>query len=336
MKIDLAHLARDRGVRRKTVRLPRIIPTSVLENDLLAIYSETNAVWQALTNEIDLVYREPLAMDAETDEEADDEPEWWEGIDWLTILALIALFASMAKRRVSGQAPVEIPDALRPVIDGNPRLSEMMTQVYANSLRPWVVSVPTPGILSPPKPRQETYIYQTEKLGRWVTRVGTWHGAKTIAGVKSALGVDIAPYIRLSDVAGLLDASIQANVALIGSVNSDNQSRIEAIVRDAFTNRRTKKWLTDALAEAMGITKRRARLIANDQMYKLGIALTAYRNQQMGIETYIWHHTPQTEPRPTHVARDLKVFRWSTPPPDGHPGYAIACKCYPEPVVDIY
>lgn len=332
MKFSVAELARNNGVRRKSVRLPRIVPTQVLENDLLAIYSESNAVWQALTNEIERVYREPIVTDAEPEE---DEPEWWEGIDWLTILALIALFASMAKRRVSGQAPVEIPDALRPVIDGNPRLSEMMTQVYANSLRPWVVSVPTPGIISAPV-RQETYIYQTEKLGRWVTRTGTWHGAKTIAGVKSALGVDIAPYIKLSDIRGLLDASIQANVALIGSVNSDNQSRIESIVRDAFTNRRTKKWMTDALAEAMGITKRRARLIANDQMYKLGIALTAYRNQQMGIETYIWHHTPQTDPRPAHVARNLKVFRWSTPPPDGHPGYAIGCKCYPEPFVDIY
>lgn len=177
--------------------------------------------------------------------------------------------------------------------------------------------------------------YQTERLGRWVTRVGNWHGAKTIAGVKSALGVDIAPYMTLSDVADILNDAVRANVALIRDVNAKNRSAVEEIIYDAQVNRRTKKEVTDALAKALGITKRRARLIANDQTWKLSIALSAARNRQMGIDTFIWRHTPQEHPRPEHVRRDGKVFRWDAPPWDGLPGYAIGCKCRSESLVEF-
>ena len=176
---------------------------------------------------------------------------------------------------------------------------------------------------------------QTEKLGRWVRRMGTWHGERTISSVQSALGVDISPYVRLVDVDDLLTASVRANVALIRDVNARTRAAVEEVVRDGLVNRRTKKYVTDALSKAMGITKRRARLIANDQTHKLNLALTAYRNQQLGIDSYRWKHMPQEHPRPAHVARNGKVFSWSKPPYDGHPGYAINCKCAAEPVVEL-
>lgn len=264
MKFSVSQLARDRGVRRKSVRLPRIRPTNVLENDLLAIYRDGQKSWDALCRKIIDVWTTPeIVKDASG---AD--------ISWL--------------------------------VDQAQRESD------------------------------NTMIYQTEKLGRWVARTGSWHGAKTISGVKSALGVDIAPYIRLGDVRPVLDESIRANVALIRSVNAENRSRIEQIIYDGFVNRRTKKYITDELAKAMGITKRRARLIANDQAFKLGIALTGYRNEQMGVSSYGWRHTPNEHPRPHHVARNGQVFQWSKPPYDGHPGYAISCHCEAEPIVEIY
>lgn len=177
--------------------------------------------------------------------------------------------------------------------------------------------------------------HQTEQLGRWVRRVGNWHGQRTISSVKSALGVDIEPFIRLSDVQELLDDSIRANVSLVHDINAKNRAAVEQIIYDAQVNRRTKKEVTAALARAMGITKRRARLIANDQLYKLGIALSAYRNRQLGIDYYEWDHTPQEHPRPEHVKRDGKLFRWDTPPWDGLPGFAPNCKCKAIPLVEL-
>jgi len=264
MKFSVASLARQAGVRRKSVRLPRIKPTMVIENDLLDIYADGQKIWADLAAKIIEIWTKPEIV---SDASGAD-------ISWLV---------NQAQRAADN-----------------------------------------------------TMIYQTEKLGRWVTRTGTWHGTKTISGVKSALGVEISPFIRLGDVRPLLDDTVRANVALIGSVNADNRTRIEQIVYDGFVNRRTKKYITDELAKALGITKRRARLIANDQSYKLGIALTAYRNIQMGIAKYGWKHNPNQHPRKHHIARDGHLFEWSKPPYDGHPGYAISCHCDAEPLVEIY
>lgn len=172
-----------------------------------------------------------------------------------------------------------------------------------------------------------TLIYQTDKLGRWVTKVGNWNGRKTISGIKSATGRDIEPFIRLSDVRDLLDRSIRQNVSLISNVNADTRNRIEQIIFDGFARRRTKRQITDALAKATGITKRRARIIASDQLHKLNIQMSAYRARQLGIERYKWVRTISKHERPAHLSRVGKIFRWDKPPDDGPPGYAIGCKC---------
>lgn len=234
-------------------------------------------------------------------------------------------------------------------------LANDLYAIYADSIRIWSdlfaligAEYTQPELTTDAEPRDyqaaidnasrqadQIIFYQTERLGRWVTRVGNWHGQKTIAGVKSALGVDITPYMTLADIADDLNSAVRANVALIRDVNAKNRSAVEEIIYDAQVNRRTKKEVTDALAKALGITKRRARLIANDQTYKLSIALSALRNRQMGIDSYVWVHTPQEHPRPEHVRRDGKLFRWDTPPWDGLPGYAIGCKCRAESYVEF-
>lgn len=244
---------------------------------------------------------------------------------------------------------------LRPIIPTR-ALADDLFAIYADSLRVWAdLAAALARDYTQPAPirtdadgmqlqwlvdqaarkADETLIYQTEKLGRWVSRVGEWHGRKTISSVQSALGVDITPYMRLSDIREPLDASIRENVSLIRAINADTRAKMEAIMFDAIANRRTKKHVTDAIAAAMGITKKRARRIANDQLHRLSIALTAIRNQQMGIETYIWQTREDDRVRRVHRERNHKVFRWDTPPFDGAPGMPINCRCLSVPIVDI-
>lgn len=263
MKIDLASMARQSGIRRKTVILRPIKPVVTLENDLYAIYAISQSIWAKLA---------------------------------------------------------------RVVLDGF-QLPTITTDADGAQLG-WLVDQAS-------RQADNTLIYQTERLGRWVTRVGIWHGSRTISGVKSALGVEIEPFIRLGDVRELLDVSVRANVALISSVNAQNRSAIEAIIYDGFANRRTKKYMADALSAALGVTKKRARLIANDQIYKLGIGLTAYRNQQLGILGYDWETQRDSHVRHTHRLRQGKRFLWSKPPPDGHPGYPVGCRCWAVSVVEL-
>lgn len=170
-------------------------------------------------------------------------------------------------------------------------------------------------------------LYQTPKLARWVSRVGVWNGEKTISAAKSATGVEIRPYMRLIDVQDQLDEAIRLNVSMFRTINADTRSRIENIMADAIVNRRNKKYVTKAMSEALGISQRRARNAAGDQLHKLNVALTSIRNQELGISKFKWVTRGDGKVRPLHVTYGGKVFRWDKPPADGLPGFPINCRC---------
>jgi len=170
-------------------------------------------------------------------------------------------------------------------------------------------------------------IYQTPKLARWVSRVGAWNGEKTISAARSATGVEIAPYMRLIDIQPQLDEAIRLNVSMFRTINADTRSRIENIMADAIVNRRNKKYVTKALSEALGISQRRARNAAGDQLHKLNVALTSIRNQELGISRFKWVTRGDGKVRPLHVTYGGKIFRWDKPPSDGLPGFPINCRC---------
>ena len=224
-------------------------------------------------------------------------------------------------------------DTVRVWLDGIPRIiaeyntSPLTTDADGAQLQ-WLID-------QVERQADNTILYQTERLGRWVSKVGTRNMGKTISGVKSATGVDIAPYIRLRDVQPYLEQSIRQNVALISNVNADTKRRVEEAVYEALANRRSKKWLTDRIAKEMGITKRRARIIAGDQTHKLNAALNQYRNEQLGIEAYIWRTRRDDRVREAHRVREGKTFLWSDPPEDGHPGHPIACRCSAAAILDV-
>lgn len=177
-------------------------------------------------------------------------------------------------------------------------------------------------------------LYQTEKLGRWVTRVGSYHTEQTISSVKSATGVDVKPYMVLGDVREILENNISVNVDLLKNLEADVKKRVEMILFDAIAMRRNQKYVVDKLREAMGISRRRARVIARDQTHKMNSLLTRLRNEQIGIEAYIWQTMRDDRVRQLHRARQGKVFKWDDPPSDGHPGYAINCRCHAMAVLD--
>jgi SPP1 gp7 family putative phage head morphogenesis protein len=56
------------------------------------------------------------------------------------------------------------------------------------------------------------------------------------------------------------------------------------------------------------------------------------RQQDLGIETYIWRSRDDAKVRDRHAANDDRLFRWDTPPEGGRPGQAYNCRCTAEPV----
>ncbi|MBY5934863.1 hypothetical protein KUV51_17780 [Tateyamaria omphalii] len=56
------------------------------------------------------------------------------------------------------------------------------------------------------------------------------------------------------------------------------------------------------------------------------------RQEDLGIERYVWRSQDDVKVRDSHAEYDDQVFRWDHPPAGGHPGEAHNCRCYAEPI----
>ena len=133
------------------------------------------------------------------------------------------------------------------------------------------------------------------------------------------------------------------NTSLITKLSTETLTNVRRVVE---TGVRKGDYYTDLkkqIQETMQTTEYRARLIARDQIGKLNGELTQLRQQEAGIEGYIWRTAQDERVRgdpsglypnatPSHFDREGQRFRWDDPPEGGHPGEAIQCRCTAEPV----
>lgn len=164
--------------------------------------------------------------------------------------------------------------------------------------------------------------------------------------VNAAAGVDLRGIITQSDLQPDIDLATQANVALISGLTEEVAKLVETTLIDHISAGRSTRDMAKALDEAFGFGKRRAKLIARDQTAKFNGTLARIRQQQAGVDRYIWW-TVQDErvrgnpsgrypnAKPSHWDRQGKTFSWDQPPSDGHPGEPINCRCIARPVLTI-
>ena len=135
------------------------------------------------------------------------------------------------------------------------------------------------------------------------------------------------------------DAIIAENVSLIRSIPEKYFTEVEGMVYRSVARGGDRKQLVDELMSSFskreGITLRRAKNIANDQVRKATSSLSAIRQQAAGITHGIWVHSHGgSDPRKLHVKADGKVFKLSEGLPVGdnngnmvRPGESINCRC---------
>lgn len=146
---------------------------------------------------------------------------------------------------------------------------------------------------------------------------------------KAALGVDV--FMSEKGLEQAVEPFITENVALIRSVPNKYFDEIESLTARAV--REGQRWedLAVELEDRFGVAKNRAKLIARDQVGKLYGQIQEIRQKQLGVDKYIWRTVRDNRVRPDHYGRENTLYSWAKPPFDGHPGYAINCRCYPEP-----
>ena len=170
--------------------------------------------------------------------------------------------------------------------------------------------------------------------GDFTDRVSQYHLRRTLATFRSALGIDIRPYLQDAAIQPLLRQRITENVGLIKSIPERlHQTLADDLLAEARDAPFDRARLTNLLDNRYRTTGSITRRIARDQTTKLIGQLTEARHRQANIAEYRWSTSADERVRPTHAANNGKIFRWDTAPATGHPGSEILCRCVAIPII---
>jgi uncharacterized protein with gpF-like domain len=203
-------------------------------------------------------------------------------------------------------------------------------------------------------------------LDTWQKRfeeLGDWSGndlfAKTFDHMKRRLLDDIYGKLKLPvdlmfdgrEFSEMMECSAAEYTALIRSIPGQY---IEDVTKALLTHERQQpqpegRTLWQQIQHVGGVTRWRARFIARDQTAKMSSAISEFQCEQAGIDRYIWRtsrdirvvgtpgglYPKGSKTHMDHYSREGKIFRWSDPPPDGHPGEPINCRCWAQGVLNL-
>lgn len=147
----------------------------------------------------------------------------------------------------------------------------------------------------------------------------------------------------------IITAGTQQSASLIKSISRDYLSDVqEAIMRSISSTgvsyTETVKQIDSMLQGRFKVYKNKAKNVTLDQTRKAYANITDSRMKSVGINKYRWRHAGgSSEPRALHKnVLNGQVFSLDDPPiidektgERGHPGQAINCKCYREPVLEF-
>ena len=154
--------------------------------------------------------------------------------------------------------------------------------------------------------------------------------------IENAVGVNIQSIVQNEGLEDILVATTRENVSLIRSIPEEYFKKIETIVFTGTTQGSTAGSMISQIVKTGKTTQNRAKLIARDQSSKLNSALSQQRQQNLGVEEYVWRTAGDERVRDSHKANNGKVFRWDNPPKaTGHPGQDIQCRCVAQPIIKI-
>lgn len=173
----------------------------------------------------------------------------------------------------------------------------------------------------------------TSRIAQFAERVARFNKQQFHSVMRSAYGVNVLqsePWLNDS-----LRAWESENIKLIRSIPQQSLERLHGKVLNAVRAGRPMRELRDLIRREYGVTNSRAELIARDQIGKLNGELTEERQTGIGVKRYKWRGSLDERERDEHVAREGMEFSWDKPPPDGHPGEPIQCRCSAEPILPL-
>jgi hypothetical protein len=178
-------------------------------------------------------------------------------------------------------------------------------------------------------------------LWRWSMDLDDATKRAMIGSLSKTLGVDIKGLYDTPAIKDAMSLGAQQAAGLITSIPQRYLGQVSESVIRAFRGEGQPggRSLLEQIDIIGGVGRRHARLIARDQTNKMVAVLTQTRQTSIGIEEYIWRtagdqrvvgnpsgkYPDGNAKHMDHYHRAGKIFRWDSPPPDGHPGSGIQC-----------
>ncbi len=176
---------------------------------------------------------------------------------------------------------------------------------------------------------------KTNKFNQIAVRKSLVNTAKKSLSIGTTTKIEDAMSMFVSD-----------NVRLIKSINQDLLGKVEEVVYSGIRRGVSFKDLSNELVKSFTITKKRANIIARDQINKLHGDLTRLRHKELGIVEYKWLTSLDSRVRPSHEVLngricsydDVTLYKddvdnkvWSNRSNIGgalyHPAQEVLCRC---------
>lgn len=169
--------------------------------------------------------------------------------------------------------------------------------------------------------------------------------------VHDTLGIDLLnDYYSADFYEAALRRWVDENVLKIKSIPNEALGEMQQIVLNGYKSGATITDITKSIQEQYKLSRRRAQLLARDQVSTLNSQISKMQQQDAGCTKYRWSDSRDSRVRDCHRSLNGKVFSWDEPPEmwydtknSGrvytgrrcHPGEDYCCRCVAIPVFDI-
>jgi SPP1 gp7 family putative phage head morphogenesis protein len=167
------------------------------------------------------------------------------------------------------------------------------------------------------------------------TQVDTFTTRRTAKAVERVPAISTEAILaNAGEVTPALERWARVNVELIGNMEAAHYDDVAKLIAEAVESGQSTRDVTKVLTDRFGVSRRRAKFIARDQIGTLNAQVTQKRQEDLGITQFIWSTVGDDRVREEHVVLDGRTFDWATGAGDqGLPGTTPNCRCVSLPVI---
>jgi SPP1 gp7 family putative phage head morphogenesis protein len=169
--------------------------------------------------------------------------------------------------------------------------------------------------------------------------------------VKNTLGIDLLDdYYKGEIYDEAIRRWIAENVLKIKSLPTETLGDMRQIILDSYMKGSSIRDIQKEIQEKYDVSKKKAQLLARDQVATLNAQITKLQQQDAGCKKYRWSSSKDSRVRDCHRELHGKTFSWDDPPEmwyetkskgrvytgrKCHPGEDFCCRCVAIPVFDL-